>query len=205
MAEKGRASKAKGPQEVVIPRPKLEILKVTVIGDTPLLCHRFSDKAMEAIADGQAKKPKSGTGVRDPDAEFRACLYVIKPGKYGFPASAFKRAMVDACRFVSGMKMTLARGAFFVMGDLLEIKGSKPFKRMDPGRNQKTGGAVLIYRAEFTKWSVDLTIRYNANAVSPGQLLNLLANAGFSIGIGDWRASCKNPGTKGMFHVKGAA
>lgn len=190
-------------QQVTIPKPDHRRLTVTVIGDQPLLSHRFSDKSKEAMLAKQQKRAKGGKEARDPEAEFKASLYRIdgEDGQYGFPAAAFKKAMVSACRFVDGMAMTVARGALHVMGDIIPLTYDELKMREDTvvlnGRTRD-----LRYRGEFRGWSAELTILYDASVVSAEQVVNLLNRAGFGVGVGDWRPE-KN-GSFGMFHVDGA-
>jgi GntR family transcriptional regulator len=49
------------------------------------------------------------------------------------------------------------------------------------------GTADIRYRGEFTTWSMDLPIRYNARAVSVEQLVLIFDAGGFGTGIGEWR------------------
>jgi hypothetical protein len=192
----------KKDEGVAIPKPEIKIVELSIIGDSSMLCHRFSEKSKKQIEDKQQQEAKTAKGKRDPKAEFEASLYPLSKGKYGFPASAFKKAMVGACTFVDGMTKVTARGALFVMGDLIELKGAKPTMHTSFVRLARGGSADIRYRAEFKEWSCKLQIRYNAKVVSTEQIMNLLANAGFSIGVGDWRP--EKDGTHGMFHVKGA-
>jgi hypothetical protein len=62
------------------------------------------------------------------------------------------------------------------------------------------GTADLRYRAEFKKWKTTLTIRYNSRAISAEQITNMFQNAGFAIGVGEWRP--QKDGRNGMFHVQ---
>lgn len=199
------ASKKTPAIEVDIPRPQIEILEVPIIGTSPYISHKWSAKAKKQIEDKQQKKAKGAREKRDPKAEFLASMYEIpgKKGVYGIPARAFKQAMVDACRYGRGMSMAFAKGAFFVMGDLLTIKGSKPTMREDFVKvPPRTGGADIRYRGEFKEWSVVIQIRFNANLVSPEQIVNLVSIAGFHVGVGEWRPSSPmKPGNNGMFEV----
>jgi hypothetical protein len=61
------------------------------------------------------------------------------------------------------------------------------------------GTADIRYRPEFTEWSVKLPIKYNADAISLDQLVNLFTLAGFGVGVGEWRP--ERDGQYGMFHV----
>jgi len=172
---------------------------VTVRGITPLICHRFSEVNRDVIVRGQDGSAKRGKAPRDPEGEFRGALY-IRPedGKYGFPAIAFKKAMVRAAKN-AGIAMTDARTTFHVIGDLLEIRGSEPVMRSDRVVLQRKTTSVA-YRPMFEEWEIDVPVRFNARAITAEQIVNLLQLAGFGVGIGDWRP--ERDGQFGMFEVK---
>lgn len=172
---------------------------VTVKGSTPLICDRFSEKAKGQIEGKQQKKGDMGKGARDPEAEFKNALYVKDDGNYGFPAIAFKKAMVRAAKFTDDA-MTDMRGAFHVIGDLLPIRSEdEPSMRSDRV-NIGRGTTSIAYRAQFKDWEMDIPIRYNAKFISAEKIINLLQLAGFAVGVGAWRP--QNDGQFGMFEVK---
>jgi len=172
-------------------------LKIRIKGTSPLICNKFSESQQKAILDKQMKKAKVGKEAKDPEKQYQESLYVMDDGRFGFPASGFKKAMVRAAKNTDIMPMTDARGAFHVMGTYCPIKG-KPQKRRDTVR-LATGVADIRFRAEFQDWESELDIVYNANMVSDDQLAQLVNSAGFSVGVGDWRPE-KN-GSFGMFEV----
>lgn len=196
-------AKQQGP--VLIPPIEIGNAKITLEGISPLLVNKFSEKSQTEILEKQMKGAKRAKEARDPQAEFEASLYKI-PGtdKYGIPASGIKNCAVGACRFVDGMKMTHATGAFHVVGDiegLIPIDGDEPviderIVRIGPFGNKKP---MTRFRGRFDKWSVTFNVRYNKRVISPSQLLNLYENAGFSIGLCEFRPEKK--GSLGMFRV----
>lgn len=200
-----RGAKKQDVEEIKIPELKTKVVILTVKGDTPLICHRFSEKSKIQMANKQQGKAQHKKGPKVPHEEYLAALYPVPGTKntYGFPASAFKLAAVSACRHVDGMTMTKTLGSFHVLGDILPILGSKPKMREDIVRLNSGPRPVadLRYRPEFTNWSVKLTIRYNSAVISPGQIANLLNVAGFAVGVGEWRPEKK--GAFGMFSVVG--
>jgi hypothetical protein len=162
------------------------------------------------MLDKQMKKAKTAKEAKNPAADYLDSLYWLSPrpageaspdhvvdGRFGFPSIAFKAAAVGACRFTDGLKMTFARGAFHVDGELIEIEGS-PEMREDMV-SLSNGVADIRYRGEFKKWSVTLPVSYNASAISPEQIMNMFNLAGFGVGVGEWRPE-KNGGY-GRFHV----
>jgi hypothetical protein len=171
---------------------------IRLVGDSPLICHKWSEKAKKEMLDKQMKKAKTAKVAKDPQRDYEESLYVHPDGGYGFPCVAFKSAAVGACRFTEGVKMTIARGAFHVVGELAKIEG-EPTMREDMVR-VGMGTADIRYRGEFQTWAVNLLITYNAAAMSVDQIVNLYNLAGFGIGVGEWRP--EKDGSYGRFHVE---
>jgi len=172
---------------------------VKIVGDTSLICNRFPPEQIEKIKNKGMRRSGQGKKTRDLEAEFHESYY--KNGKnYLFPATGLKKAAVSACRFIDGAKMTEIRGAFHVLGDFITLKGEEPIRREDivPAGKRSNGSTVAI-RSEFKNWSIEIPVRYNVNAISVEQLVNLFNVAGFGVGIGAWRPECN--GSFGMFHV----
>jgi hypothetical protein len=181
---------------IELPQLNLQTMRITLVGDAPLICHAWSTKAKRAMLDKQMKKGRAKKEAKNPEKDYEESLY-LHDGLYGFPAVAFKSAAVGACRFVENIKMTFARGAFHVVGEMIAIEG-EPSPREDMVR-VGMGVADIRYRGEFKEWRCTLLVQFNANAISPEQLVNLFNTAGFAIGIGEWRPE-KN-GSYGRFHV----
>lgn len=222
--------KATEEQVMTIELPKMNIgmLTVEIVGDSPLIVHRWTTKAKKEILDKQMKKATNGKNAKNPIRDFLDALYwlddngnemetpaeldgvtvdtppegimkVLAAGKFGFPAKAFKACALDA-GYQQGViaKKTTARGAFHVLGEFAVIEGL-PDMREDM---VQVGGiskvADIRYRPEFKQWKTTLTIRYNKQAISAEQIINLLNYGGFSNGVGEWRPS--RDGSFGTFH-----
>lgn len=195
---------------VVIPKIETNIMEITVVGDSPLIEHAWSEKAKRMILDKQMKKATSGKEAKDPWMDFCESLYWLTPmpeypteedisnAKFGFPACGFKAAAIDA-GYQQGIlaKKTTARGAFHILGDMIEIEGT-PTIREDMVRIGQ-GTADIRYRGEFKEWKAKLKIRYNPRVMSAEQIINLINIGGFANGLGEWRPS--KDGSFGTFHV----
>jgi hypothetical protein len=184
---------------IILPALDIRRFRLTLVGETSLICHAWSEKAKKEMRDKQFKNPKQAKEAKDPESDFRASLYVHPDGGYGFPSIAFKASAVDACSHVSGVTKVEARGAFHIDGELVKIDG-EPTSREDMVKIPSTGSADLRYRGEFLKWSTTFTVKYNANVLSDAQIVNLFNTAGFAIGVGEWRP--QRDGMHGMFSVK---
>lgn len=193
---------AKATQEVVLPKPDIRVIQVPIRGLSSLIMHKWSEKAKKMMLDKQTQAAKTGRKAKDPEEDYRESMYEHPGGGYGFPASAFKNAMVRAGTYTDD-KMTYLRGTFYIRGeqDMVKIDG-KPQPREDMVRVGQ-GTADIRYRGEFEEWSAVLEIQYNATAISADQVTNLVAVAGFSVGIGDWRP--EKDGEHGRFEVVTAA
>lgn len=90
--------------------------KITIVGDTPLIVHAWSEKAKKEMLEAQQKKKKDkkAMAIRDPFSEFMNALYWLTPkpeestpeafenavaegAKFGFPVIAIKQAVLSAC------------------------------------------------------------------------------------------------------------
>lgn len=198
---------------------KPSVMEVTITGITPLLVHNFGAKAIRQILRKQTGEAQTMKEKKDPFNDFRESLYIIDekrvpknrlepgdswkyiPDTFGFPASAFKKAMVAACSFIEGIPKTWVRGLVHIHGDLLPIKYDKLVMRQDTVRVGPFGRKVadIRFRGEFHGWSIRLKLSYNANAVKPEQIAMLITNAGFAVGVGEWRP--EKDGSLGTFGI----
>ena len=93
--------KAPTSSKIELPELRLQTVEVFLIGDSPLICHAFSQKAREAMLDKQMKKAGGGREAKDPLSDFQHSLYEMVEGGFGFPSVAFKTAAVTACTSVA--------------------------------------------------------------------------------------------------------
>lgn len=191
-------SKQSVTTSVELPKPDLRTIEVVLVGDSPLICHRWAEKARKQMLDKQMKKATAGKEAKDPERDFRDSLYDLGDGRYGFPTIGFKAAAVTACTSIGSMTKVAARQAFHISGEFAVIEGSAPSMREDPVKIGM-GTADLRYRGQFWPWHTTITVRYNANVLSAEQVLNLFQTAGFAVGIGEWRP--EKDGQYGLFHV----
>lgn len=193
----------------------IRFAEINIVGDTPLIVHKWSEKAKREMLEKQMKVAKTkGKDAKSPVADFIDSLYwlegepekktedsfmqAVGGAKFGFPATAFKASAV-AAGFRAGVlkNKVIANGAFHIMGEFVEIKGT-PQMREDMVR-VGMGTADIRYRGEFPVWSTTVTIRYNAAVLTLEQIVNLFNLGGFACGVGEWRP--EKGGTNGMYHI----
>lgn len=191
---------------IVIDRIAAETIVVPILGTTPLIVHRFAEKAKRQMLDAMQgrKTPKQ---PKDPDAEYNAAFYRLPDGQPGFPVTAFKLATIGAARFYgSGVTMTSLRQCMFFHGneidpELVAIEDSEPHMREDVVRLSGRGsGTDLRYRPEFpTPWRVTLRVTFVKSMLTRNSLLSLIDAGGLGVGIGEWRV--EKDGTHGCYCI----
>jgi len=178
-------------EQINIDKIGRETLHVPIIGTSPLITHRFSEKAKRLMLDNMQgrKSPKS---VKNPEEEYEAAFYRLKDGRYGFPALAFKSATVGGARFYHGLTMTSLKQTIFFNGEpgsdgqqLIAIDG-EPNMREDVVRVNR-GGTDLRYRPEFREWSATLEVLYVTSLLTRASVLSLIDAGGMGVGVGEWR------------------
>jgi hypothetical protein len=187
--------------DIAIQELDVRVLQLTLVGDTPLIVNRFTEKVMKEIEDGITGAGSKATRLpKDVMAHVEAAKYKTQDGRDGIPAAGIKNAMLSACRSTNkAVRQTQLVQAIHVVGDILPIRGSKPYLRTDSGRNPTTRKGCVIHRPCYDTWEVDVSIRYNASVISPSLIVNLLNLAGFGVGLCEWRPEKR--GTFGTFHV----
>jgi len=174
-----------------IDRIAAETMRVPIIGTTPLVVHRFSEKAKRQMLDAMQgrKTPKL---AKDPQAEYEAAFYKFDDGGYGFPVTAFKQATVGGARFYSGVTMRELKQYMFFRGEigvdgqsLARIEG-EPRMREDVVRVGR-GGTDLRYRPEFMEWRTELLVTYVTSSLTRQSVLSLIDAGGMGVGVGEWR------------------
>lgn len=200
-----------------IARLKTEKIIVPIVGTSPLVVHRFSEKAKKQMLDAM-QGVKRVREHKNPQAEFEGAFYRFEDGRYGFPSIGFKSCMVDAARFYHGVTMTLLKQVIFVAGKfgvdnvaLTEIVGNAEVAEIsedgsDPNIIMREdvvrvgqGGTDLRYRPQFTEWRAELTIKYVTSQLSRESVLSLLDAGGMGVGVGEWRP--ERSGEMGTFTI----
>lgn len=189
-----------GVQTLEVPALELRTVNLHLVGDSPLICHAWSEKAKKQMRDKQMGRAQQKKEPKNPEQDYEEAFYRLPDGTAAFPTIAFKAAAVNAATQVSGLTKTFLRGAFHTVGELVAVQGA-PRMREDMVRIAM-GTADIRYRPEFPSWAVTLPVRFNTRSVTLEQIIHLFNQAGFSVGVGEWRP--EKDGSYGMFHVDSA-
>jgi hypothetical protein len=188
-------------EQVTISPPNFQVGEFQIVGVAPYVQLRFSQKAKESMKENmrlgsQAKKGKKKP-PRDFDDDFHQALHVSTDGWYGIPASAFRNAMISACRLV-GFQMTKAKLAVFIEADGFDAIDGTPMVKimgtpepLESHVRNATGVVDIRVRAIWREWKASLRVRYDADMFSPTDVANLLARVGQQVGVGEGRPDGK--------------
>jgi hypothetical protein len=194
------------PSKEVILVKQIEMAQAPVhlIGTTPLMVHKFSEKSKRQILEKQQMKVGKPKEIRNPwedsiegaywlegkPTEYTEAAFneaVANGAKLGFPATGVKDSAVSGAyrNKLSKDKISLY-GAFHVIGgELIEVVG-KPEVREDCVK-VGMGTTDLRYRVWFPKWEVRFEIIYNLAMITLEQILSYFEAGGFAVGIGEYR------------------
>lgn len=205
-----KAKEANEPsqQTIILERLSEASIDVRIVGLTPVIMHAWSEKALQGLP-GHPNKPnvREKKEARKPEEEALANSYRLDGGRFGMPATAFKAAGVDACRYFSKPSMVEAKSLIFVEGEgpqqIVPLEGDIHLRedavRIGKGMSKTS---ALCYRYEIRNWRGILTVRFIPSLISPESIYALFDAAGRG-GVGEWRPSSPNSktGTYGTWRV----
>ena len=182
---------------------KIKRVEVPIIGISPLIVHKFSQKSMKEIEDKKMGKAKSAKhAITNPEEEYQAAKHISEEGWEGFPATGIKKCLVRGAKAI-GLVMTDVRAGVFVEPncpntDLVQLFGESNIRKDHVRPN--SGGADIRYRPEYKEWEMVLSITYNEGLVSLDQVFQMIYAGGYGTGLGDWRP--EKGGNLGRFTLK---
>jgi hypothetical protein len=179
--------------QIVISRIATETIRVPLMGTSPLITHKFSEKAKRQMLDAMQgrKAPKE---PKNPEKEYQDAAYRLDDDGYGIPAIAFKSATVSAARFF-GKSVTMVglRQTIFIAGEYSKLEGmmlariiGTPEMREDVVR-VGNGGTDLRYRPFWGEWRTYLDVTYVKSMLTRDSVLSLIEAGGLGVGVGEWR------------------
>ena len=177
--------------EVITIKPVEKVTaEITIVGESPLIVHAWSEKAKKEILDAQqGKKKGKKSDRRNPVEDFIRSLYwldgmpeipngateeecerifldaVAEGARFGFPAVAIKKAAVSAAYRQGYTKDKVsANGTFWLNGiddpEFVVIESDEPPTMREDMVKIGMGTADLRYRAEFKHWKARCMVSY---------------------------------------------
>jgi len=184
---------------VIIPL-HIEVMPVNIIGESPLIMHRFSFKARQQLLLPPQKMnaaAKAANIKHNPLQEYRECFYRnrddTEPTLFHMPVSMLQAAIASAAMDMPGIAKAEAKRWISVIGlnnapAQLNVYG-KPEMYTTMVRNSGIGSAPDVRtRPIFRKWALkDVIITFKSDPLTGLQVGSLINAAGKIIGCGDWR------------------
>lgn len=176
-----------------------------------LVVHAFAEKAKEEIRQKQRKQAKQAKAAREPETEFLAARYVDQDSNECVPITAVKKAIISAATAFDDLTKVALRQAVFV--DSVDKPGSAllPIYKHDgtPAVGVMREDAVTIgintrglaYRPSYVEWQLKVKIEYNSRLVSEEQLVALVKQAGWGVGICEGRPEKSSALGWGRFEI----
>lgn len=195
--------------EVITIKPVEKVTaEITIVGESPLIVHAWSEKAKKEILDAQqGKKKGKKNDRRNPVEDFIRSLYwldgmpeipdgateeecerifldaVNNGARFGFPAVAIKKAAVSAAYRQGYTKDKVsANGTFWLNGiddpEFVVIESDEPPVMREDMVKIGMGTADLRYRAEFKNWKARCRISYIKDGILSAENIINMINLG---------------------------
>lgn len=176
-----------------------------LLGTTPMILHRMSQKAAGDLLCPKAKKnaaEKASHLKHDPVQEFRDSPYTISDSKsptlLAQLATCFKKSMGTAALDIEGVNKTQIGRLTYVEGERIPIYGvPKLFMSVVRCADINKTPDVRT-RAIVPEWACRLSVTFATPLIRDKAITGLLATAGMTSGVGDWRAQ-KGAGNYGSW------
>lgn len=198
MAKQTGVKKGAG-QAVAVSAPNFQTAAFCIVGTAPYVQNKFSAKAREQMKTKQEGGSTSQSKKKREPKDFQACyegaIHRTSEGWIGIPATAFRNAMISACRLV-GFTMTRAKLAVFVEADGFDKDDGTPLVKMMKGEpiyhemavRNETGVADVRARPMWLPgWQADVRVRFDRDQFTLQDVTNLLMRVGMQVGIGEGR------------------
>jgi len=191
-----------------------DILKVStgafdccILGRSPLILNRMAMKALHELLMPKGRKTaaEKATSLKHiPVDEYRASAHTIKdesaPTLLAVPSTAFKGSIRTAALDMPGAKKSQIGRLTYIEGDYVGVYGlPKLFMAITRSADINKTPDVRT-RCIVPHWACYLTVTFVQPLIRAQAVANLLAAAGITVGVGDWRPE-KGAGSFGQFSI----
>lgn len=200
------AKKGASEEAVSIIEVKKGRFEVCILGRTPLILNRMSEKAARELLLPRKKTAadKAANLKHNPPEEYRASAYKTtgndQPTRLLHLATAFKGAMRSVAVDIPGAAKAQIGRLTYIEADYIPIFGV-PKLLMSITRSADMNKTPDVRtRAIVPEWACRLAVTYVKPLLREQDVVNLLAAAGIMRGVGDWRPE-KGSGNYGQFEL----
>jgi hypothetical protein len=203
MADEQDDEKKPEAKKLTITAPNMPVVTFKIRGTAPYVQNKFSKRKFGEMAgeqeEGDQGKKKTKRKPRDFKRDYEEAMHRSEEGWFGIPATAFRKAMVDACR-VAGLQMTLGKLCVFVKADgvdpddmtpLVRITKGRPHCLKNVGRNANGSADIRVRPMWNTGWEAQVRVEYDGDLFEDEDIANLLHRVGKQVGVGEGRPFSK--------------
>lgn len=196
--------------EIQIIEVQTSTITVAILGTTPLILNRLSEKTKHELLLPSPKKTaadKASMLKHQPLAEFQASPVRLHdenaPTLLAIPSTALKGAMRTAALDLPGAKKSQIGRLTYIAGEYIGVYGipevfSTIVRSADINRTPDVRTRCIV-----PKWAAVASITFVRPIMREQAIANLVAAAGLTVGVGDFRPE-KGAGNYGQFTVVGA-
>lgn len=204
-------NRSRAEQEIEINPIKTCQVTFCVLGTSPLIFNRLTEKARQALllggAEGKRDRKARGIAKHNPWQEFRDAMYRFAtddmPTRLYMPAGVFKGALMTAAIDIPDTaKAQIGRLTYIVERDVPIYGIPQVYTTIvrQAGANRTPD---VRTRAILREWAAYVTISFVTPLLTETTVANLFAAAGIICGIGDYRQE-KGKGDHGKFTLVSA-
>lgn len=182
-------------------------LEFYVLGTTPIILNRMSEKARRELLLPKGRKnaaQKASSLKHNPMEEFRSAPYVSNddadPTLLQFLSSAFKGAMMEAALDIPDVNKSQIKRLVWVNQERVSLYGVPKLLMAVTRSADMNKTPDVRTRAIVPEWACRLSISFRKPILRDKGIANLLAAAGVTPGVGDWRVG-KGSGNYGQFKL----
>jgi hypothetical protein len=183
-------------------------MEFCILGTSPLIMNRMANKGVHELLAPKRKTAadKAGSLKHDPIREFRDSAYRMPgdnpPALLAMMTTAFKGGMRTASMDIPGASKTQTGRLVYMPGEYQPIFGiprlfMSVVRSADMNRTPDVRTRVIV-----PEWACRLSVVFTKPMLKEQSVANLLAAAGMSAGVGDWRQE-KGSGSYGSFKLVG--
>lgn len=193
------------PMEIVIQPFSHREIVVPILGTTPLVYNRLSQKAKQMLLfpTKTARKDRSEEGIKhNPYEEYRDSFYIADNGPtlFKIPASAFKNAIETAALGTEGVTKAEVGRAIALGWEDLPVWGETELFMTGVRQAGMNRTPDIRTRGILTRWATAVKLRYVEQMFTSNTIFSLISSAGILSGVGDFRQE-KGAGSFGTFEI----
>lgn len=207
MAKKNVVETAKSETISEILQVSTGVLECYIVGTSPLILNRMSEKAKHELLmpKGRKNAAERATSLKHiPVDEYRASAHTLKddaqPTLLAIPSTAFKGSIRTAALDMPGAKKAQIGRLTYIAGEYVGVYGvPRLFMSITRSADMNKTPDVRT-RAIVPTWACRVNITFVQPLIRAQAVANLLAAAGITVGVGDWRPE-KGAGSYGQFRI----